>query len=127
MKKTIGFYLSAVAAVLSLVSVFLYGSVSSANGMVRPLLIASVVVSVVVLGAGFASKSIPGGNLLPVLNSVLCMGAVGTATIPVISMIVFVAMGMNPYSTISAYVTFAVVAGIAWALDLISSFTGISK
>lgn len=127
MKKTIGFYLSAVAAILSLVSVFLYGSVSSSNGMVRPLLIASVVISVIVLGATVVMKGIPGGNLLPVVNSVLCMGAVGTATIPVITMIVFVVMGMNPYSTISAYVTFAVVAGVAWALNLISSFIGITK
>lgn len=125
MKKTVGFYLSAAAAVLALVCVFLYGSVSISNSMVRPLLIASVVISVVVLAVTAIKGNLPGGNLLPVVNSVLCMGAIGLATIPTITMIVFVVMGMNNISTVQGYITFAVAALIAWIINIVSAFLGI--
>lgn len=125
MKKTIGYYLSILAAVLALICVYLYGGVSISISMVRPLLIASGVISAIVLAVIAVKGNLPGGNLLPVVNSVLCMGAIGLATIPVISMIVFVVMGMNDISTIQGYVTFAVVALIAWVFNVVSAFLGI--
>ena len=122
-----GFYLSAAATVLALVSVFLYGSVSTQHNMVLPLLIISVVLSVAVLVWTALKGKLPGGNMLPVVNSALCMAAIGLATIPTVTMIVLVMMGMNAYATISGYVTFAVVAGIAWLLHIVSSFVGLTK
>ena len=127
MKKTLGFYLSVIAAVLALVCVFLYGSVSTSNSMVKPLLIASVAISAIVLVVTAVKGNLPGGNLLPIVNSALCMGAVGLATIPVISMIVYVALGMNSMATIQGYVNFAVVAAIAWVLNIVSAFFGIKS
>lgn len=127
MKKRLGFYLTAVSAVLALVSIFLYGSVTNSNAYVRPLLAVSVVLSLLVLAVTMAKGSMPGGNVVTLINSALCMAAVGLATIPVISMIVFVAMGMNAYSTIASFVVFAVVAFIAWILNIISAFSGITE
>lgn len=127
MKKTLGFYLSVLAAVLALVCVFLYGGVSVSNNMVRPLLIASAVISAAVLALTAVKGTLPGGNLMPVVNSVLCMGAIGLATIPVITMIVFVIMGMNDISTIQGYITFAAAALAAWVLNVVSAFMGITK
>ena len=127
MKKTLGYYLSVASAVLALVSVFLYIGVGSSNAFVIPLLIASVVLSATVLVATALNKKIPGANMLPVINSALSMGAVGLATIPTVTLIVLVAMGMNAFSTIQSYVVFAVVAGIAWLLNIVSSFMGIAE
>lgn len=125
MKKTIGFYLSILSAVLALICVYLYGSVSVANNTVRPLLIASVVISALVLAATVAKVKFPGGNLLPIVNSALCMGAIGLASIPLASSIVFVALGMNDVSSIQGFITFAVVAAVAWICNIVSAFCGI--
>ena len=127
MKKTLGYYLSAAAAVLALVSTFLYAGVSSSNAAVTPLLIVSVVLSAAVLALTALNKKIPFANMLPVVNSALCMGAVGLATIPTVTLIVLVAMGMNAFTTIQSYVIFAVVAVIAWLLNIVSSFVGIAE
>lgn len=127
MKKTLGFYLSVIVAVLALVCAYLYGGVNPSNSMVRLLLIASAVISAVVLAATVVKGKLPGENLLPIVNSVLCMGAIGLATIPMAAMIVYVVMGMNNISTIQGYLTFTVVALVAWVLNILSAFLGIKS
>ena len=98
-KKTLGFYLSALSAVLALVGVILYGNVTLTSALVRPLLIVSVVLSVLILAVTAVKGKLPGGNLLPVVSAVLCMGAVALSFGPMANTVVFAIMGMNPMST----------------------------
>ena len=126
MKKTLGFYLSALSAVLALIGVILYGSVPQTDSMVRPLLIIGVVLSVLILAASTKGK-LPGGNLLPVVNAVLCMGAVGLSIGPMASTVVFAFMGMSPMSAAQGYLVFAGVSAAAWLVSVIAAFPGIAK
>ena len=127
MKKTLGFYLSALSAVLALIGVILYGSVPQTDSMVRPLLIIGVVLSVLILAASATKSKLPGGNLLPVVNAVLCMGAVGLSIGPMASTVVFAFMGMSPMSAAQGYLVFAGVSVAAWLVSVIAAFPGIVK
>ena len=126
-KKTFGFYLSALSAVLALICVILYGNVLSTDAMVRPLLIVSVVLSVVILSLTAAKGTLPGGNLLPVASAALCMGAVAVSFGPMASTVVFVLMGMSPMSSAQGYLVFAGVGLAAWLISVIAAFPGIAK
>lgn len=126
-KKTLGFYLSALSAVLALVGAYLYGSVLQTAGAVRPLLIASAVISVLILALTAAKGMLPGGNLLPVVSAVLCMAAVGMSVGPMASTVVFAFMGMSPMSSAQGYLVFAGVSLAAWLFSVIAAFPGIAK
>ena len=127
MKKTLGFYLSALAAVLALIGVILYGNVPQTHSLVRPLLIICVVLSALVLAVSAGKAKFAGGNLLPVANALLCMAAVGLSIGPMISTVVFAFMGMSPMSSAQGYLMFAGVAVAAWLLSVIAAFPGIVK
>lgn len=127
MKKTLGFYLSALSAILALVGVVLYGSVPQTHSMVRPLLIACVALSVLVLAINAGKAKFAGGNLLPLVSALLCMAAVGLSIGPMISTVVFAFMGMSPMSSAQGYLVFAGVAIAAWLLSVIAAFPGIVK
>ena len=127
MKKTLGFYLSALSAVLALIGVILYGSVPQTDSMVRPLLVICVVLSVLILAVSAMKGKLPGGNLLPVVNAVLCMGAVGLSIGPMASTVVFAFMGMSPMSAAQGYLVFAGVSVAAWLVSVIAAFPGIAK
>ena len=126
-KKTLGFYLSALSAVLALIGVILYGSVPQTDSMVRPLLVICVVLSVLILAVSAMKGKLPGGNLLPVVNAVLCMGAVGLSIGPMASTVVFAFMGMSPMSAAQGYLVFAGVSVAAWLVSVIAAFPGITK
>jgi len=127
MKKTAGFYLSALSAVLALVCVFLYGSVLFTSSYVRPLLIANVVLSALILVLVAANKPVPGGNLLPLVGAILCMAAVALSIAPMINTVVFAFMGMNPMSNAQGFLVFAGFGLCAWLLSVIASFLGLVK
>ena len=125
-KKTLGFYLTALSAVTALICTVLYGSVLSTAQVVRPLLIFSAVLSVIVLALTAAKGYLPGSNYLPVACAGLCMAALGASFGPMASTVVFVFMGMSPMSTAQGYLVFAGAACLAWLLCVIASFTGIA-
>jgi len=127
MKKTAGFYLSALSAVLALVCVFLYGSVLFTSSYVRPLLIANVVLSALILVLVAANKPVPGGNLLPLVGAILCMAAVALSIAPMVNTVVFAFMGMNPMSNAQGFLVFAGFGLCAWLLSVIASFLGLVK
>lgn len=126
-KKTSGFYLCALSAVLALVCVFLYGNVPSGDILVRPLLIISVALSALVLIITAIKGKLPGGNLLPLVTAVLEMAAIALSFGPMASTVVFALMGMSPMSSIQGYLMFAGVGCIGWLASIIAAFTGIVK
>ena len=127
MKKTAGFYLSALSAILALVCIFLYGSVLYTNSFVRPLLIVNVVISAAILALTVANKPIPGGNLLPLVGAILCMAAVALSIAPMVNTVVFAFMGMNPMSNAQGFLVFAGFGLCAWLLSVIAAFFGLVK
>ena len=126
MKKTLGFYLTALSAVLALVCIFLYGNVLFTSTYVRPLLIASVILSVLILAAAAKGKSTV-GNILPLLSAILCMTAIALSIAPMVNTVVFAFMGMNPMSNAQGFLVFAGVSLCAWLLSVIAAFLGIVK
>lgn len=126
-KKTLGFYLSALSAVLALIGAILYGNVLIERGTVRPLLIACAALSVIILAVTALKGKIPGGNLLPVVNAVLCMGAVALSFGPMANTVVFAFMGMTPMAEAQGYLVFACVGLAAWCVSVIAAFSGIAK
>lgn len=126
MKKTTGFYLSVISAVLTLICLFQYGNVLFSNSYVRPLLIASLVLSVLFLAVSAKGKSSV-GNLLPLLNAVLVMAAIALSIAPMVNTVVFAFMGMNPMSNAQGFLVFAGVAFCAWLFSVIASFLGVVK
>lgn len=127
MKKTTGFYLSAISAVLTLACIFLYGKVLFTSSYVRPLLIVSLVLSVVILGVTATKGKFPGGNILPLLNAVLGMAAIALSVAPMVNTVVFAFMGMNPMSNAQGFLVFVSVALCAWLFSVIASFLGLVK
>ncbi|MBQ8161054.1 MAG: hypothetical protein IJ083_09905 [Clostridia bacterium] len=126
-KKTIGFYLSICACVLALVACVLYGSAGQLSGVVRPLLIVSIVLSVICLGLNLVRAGFPGSNLLPLINAVLLMAALALSIGPMVNTVVFAFMGMTPMSAAEGYLIFAGVTLCAWCLSVIASFTGMIR
>ena len=127
MKKTFGFYLSALSAILAIACVVLYGKVMLTDARVTPLLIASAVLSVVILAVTAVKGSVPGGNLLPVVCAVLCMSAVALSISPMASTVVFAFMGMSPMSSAQGFLVFAGAGLAAWFINVIAAFLGITK
>lgn len=126
-KKSLGFYLSAAAAVLALISVFLYGGTTHQHSAVRPLLIIHVAVAAIVLGLMLAAKKAVFANLMPVVNAVLSIVAIGLAATPMATLIVYAFIGMNEMSSIQGFLNFAVVTLIAWLLSILAAFLGVAK
>lgn len=127
MKKTLGFYLSALTLVLAIAGVVLYGSVPETHSLVRPLLGICIVLSLLFLALCAGKKAFPGGNLLPLLNALLLMGALGLSIAPMSNTVVFAFMGMSPMSSAEGYLVFAGVSAAAWLFSVIAAFTGIVK
>ena len=83
--------------------------------------------SALILALTAVMGGLPGGNLMPVVNAVLCMGAVGLSIGPMASTVVFAFMGMSPMSAAQGYLVFAGVSVAAWLVSVIAAFPGIVK
>lgn len=125
--KALGFYLAAVVAVLSLVSVIVYGSVLVQDSIVTVLMIAAAVLAVATAVLGKLVENNWIVALVPVVNCAVITMAIGAAFLPMIDQIAFVVTALDPYSTISALVIFAVIAVIALVANVVSCFVSHEK
>lgn len=125
--KALGFYLAAVAAVLSLVGVIVYNSVLIKESTVTTLMIIAIVLCA---GTAVLSKLIDKQwivALLPVASSAVLTFAIGTAFTPMIDQIAYVISGLDPISTISALIAFVVIAVVALIASVVSCFVSHEK
>lgn len=125
--KLIGFHLSAVAAVLAIVSVVLYGGVMYQSSLVTGLLVAAIVVSVAAVGASFAVKGLEAVNLLPAVSSVLLIVAAALAAGPMVREVAYVYAGLNPMDNLQGWIIFTVVTVVAWLASVVATFSGVTK
>ena len=126
-KKSIGFFIIAAAAVVGIVSIALYGSSYNTDSKAYGFMIAAVIVAAVALVVGQVAGK---GNIVNwggVCAAALMAAGLGWSLTVMVDAIGYVISGLFQFSTLQSYITFAIVAGISWALFLIGSFTGIVK
>lgn len=125
--KALGSYLAAAVAVLSLVAVVVYNSVSLQNSSVFGFLIGAVVLA----AASVALSKLVENNwivaLLPVATSVVITLAIGNAFTPMVDQLGFVVSGLDPVSTIAGFITYVVIAAVAMIASIVSCFTSFEK
>jgi hypothetical protein len=125
-KKTIGFYLVAASALLTIAGLVLYPGVFAKSGTVNTFLILSLVAAAAAVGTSFIMKN-ELTNLAAVAFSTLLILALGFSIAPMVTPIAYWYAGLYDYSTVSAYFTFAAVCGAAWVLSAVSTFTGMIR
>ena len=124
-KITLGFVLAAVSTVLAIVGLFLYKSVGQQIGTTNTLLILAAVAGAAALVLALVrGKEIP--NLFLIAHAVLLMAAVGVSVAPVVNDMGLVFAGLYQMDIINAYITFAVVACVAWLVSVVASFLGVT-
>ena len=125
-KKSIGFYVLAAAAVVSVISIVLYGSAMNKATSAYGFMIAAAVVAIAALALGVAT-----GNKLAnwggFCAAVLMMAGLAWSLTVMVDAFGYVISGLYQFSLLNTYITFAVCGGIAWLLFVISSFMGIVK
>ena len=124
-KITLGFVLAAVSTVLAIVGLFLYKSVGQQIGTTNTLLILAAVAGAAALVLALVlGKEIP--NFFLIAHAVLLMAAVGVSVAPVVNDLGLVFAGLYQMDIINAYITFAVVACVAWLVSVVASFLGVT-
>ena len=126
LNKSVGFYLVAVSAVLTLVSLILYPGVFATTGEVSVFLVLSLIAAVGAIAASFVLKN-ELTNLIEGAFAILMILAFCLSIGPMVTPIAYWYAGLYDYSTVSAYFTFAIVWAIAWLISVVVSFTGVVK
>ena len=123
-KKSVGFFVLAAAAVVSVISIVLYGSAMNKTTNAYGFMIAAAVVAVaaLVLSAVKGSKLANWGGFCA---AVLMMAGLAWSLTAMVDAIGYVISGLYQFSLLQSYITFAICGGIAWVLFLVSSFMNV--
>lgn len=121
-KKSIGFYFSLIAAVISLVAVFLFGGVTYKDSIVYVFLIAAVVVEALVLVLSGMKGNLPLLDWAPIINAALMASAAVWGVSLMVNQIGYVIAGLDEMSTIMGLIYFEVAAVAGMLLNIIASF-----
>lgn len=126
-KKTTGFYLTVLAAILALVALLFYKSAETPAGIVFVLVpIAAVVELVLILGSAFAGNR---GvfNLAATVNAVLIAAALVLSFSTQLDYLGWVVSGLYSPNQILSFVTFAAITAVAMLLNVIASYMDLGK
>lgn len=125
--KAAGFYLTAIAAILSIASIFVYMTVMYKFLPVYLMLVLAVVLA----AAGLILAAIKGGNeilnWLPVVNAVLMASAAVWSFFVMVNQIGYVIASLDPVSTITTFIIFVVTAVLAMILNIAAAFSNLEK
>lgn len=126
-KKTFGFYLSLIAAVLAAVSVALYASASNQIALVSRLIWAAIGVEalLIVLSAALGNKALL--NLTTVFCAVLMGTALAQSFSSQLDALGYVVSGLYTMDQIMPFVRFAAVAAVSFLLFIVCSFLDMGK
>ena len=125
-KKSVGFFVLAVAAIASVISIILYGSEMNKATSAYGFMIAAAVVACAALMLALVKGS-KIANWGGALAAVLMMAGLGWSLTVMVDAIGYVISGLYQLSLLQSYITFAICGGIAWLLFLISSFMSVVK
>lgn len=126
-KKSVGFYISLIAAILSLVGIFLFGGVTYKNSIVYVFLIAAVVLEVLMIVLSGMKGNMPIFNCLPIVNAVLMASAAVWGVSLMVNQIGYVIAGLDEMSTIMGLIYFEVAAAAGMLLNIVASFLSQGK
>lgn len=124
-KKSAGMIIMCIAVVVCIVSVILYGKSYNTTKNAYIFLIASAVVGLIsALGAQKLPKLFNWGA--PIAAVLACAGIAYSATV-MADPIGYVIAGLYSMDTLTGFITFGVVALVAWLLYIVAGFTGMAK
>ena len=123
-KKSVGFFVLAAAAVVSVISIVLYGSAMNKTTNAYIFMIAAAVVAAAALALA-AAKSSKLANWGGFCAAVLMMAGLAWSLTAMVDAIGYVISGLYQFSLLQTYITFVVCGCIAWVLFLISSFMNV--
>lgn len=126
-KLSVGFYFTAVAAVLALVGAVMYGSVMYKVTSVYVFLIAAVAVEIIAFVLSRMKMSIPVYAALPVINAVLTASAAVWAVSLMVNQIGYVIAELDGPETITSFIYYEVVVIIAMLINIIAAFLPLKK
>jgi hypothetical protein len=125
--KAVGFYLTLIAAILSIVACVLYKTVMYRMGIVYVFCIAAVVLAAVVIALSAKGGFSKAADFLPVVNAILMASAAVWGANLMVNEIGYVIAALDSFDAIQTFVIFEVVACISLILNLVSSFMKQSK
>lgn len=123
-KRTVGFYLGAVAAVLGIVSVVLNHTVANSTGTAAAFLIAAAALEILAFAASLATGARPVYNLIPIVTSALFAAALVMSFAPQMNQLGNVVAGLDDPSSLQSFFIFVGVAAAGLLVSIVSSFTG---
>ncbi len=116
--KSGSFYLTGLAAILTLVALIVYNSVMYTYTLIYVLLVAALVLEVLplFLNIPFLTGAAPVANA--VLNGAAGMGS----AVVMVNQIAYVVTGLDQMSTIVSYIVFASVAIVTMLVNIVAAF-----
>lgn len=116
--KSGGFYLTALAAILTLVALITYNSVMYTLTLTTVLLVVALVLELVPLFLNIPLLT----GVAPVVNTVLNGAAAMASASVMVNQIAYVISGLDQMSTIASYIVFASVAIVAMLVNIVAAF-----
>ena len=125
MKRTLGFYIALIAAIVGIVSIVLYGrSLNTSKNAYYFLIAAAAVALLTALGA----TKLPGlCNWGGSIAAALAFTGIAYSVTVMSDAIGYVISGLYSYDTLQSWISFLIVAGISWVLYIIAGFAGMAK
>ena len=124
MKKSVGFYIEILAAIVGIVSIVMYGSSMVTTQKTYVFLVAAVVVA---LAGALLAPKMPICNWAAPVAAALAAAGIGWGVTVMADPIGYVISGLYTFADIQGWVIFVAVAGVAWLLYLVASFAGAAK
>jgi hypothetical protein len=120
--KTIGFYITLVAAILSAIACVVYRSVMYRLGVVYILCLLAVVIAVVTVVLSLKNGANKVFDFVPIINAVLMASAAVWGVNLMVNEIGYVVAELDSFDAIQSLVVFEVFAVISLILNIVSSF-----
>lgn len=126
-KKTFGFYLSAIACALALISVIMYGTIANQMAIVPPFIWAAIAVEalMIVSSAVMGNKNIL--NLSVVISAVLMGIALAQSFNSQLDALGYAYAGLYTMDQIMPFIRFAVVCAVSFLGFIVCSFMDLGK
>lgn len=126
-KKTVGFYITVAAAILSIVGLVFYVGYRGAKTTASVLVAASIVVEVVLIVASKAVGNKPVLNLASTLSAVLLASGIMISLPSQIDGFGYLVAGLYSFDDMRNAIFFLIPGVIALVLYIIASFTDLGK
>ena len=120
--KTIGFYMTFVAAILSIAACVLYGSVMYTLPVVYVFCAIAAVLTVVVIVCSAKKPAKKVYEFLPVANAILMASAAVWGVNLMVNELGYVVAGLDSFDAILSFVIYEVVAVVSLILNIAASF-----